>query len=275
MNKLIDLPRATDLKCSLKRPRLNELPPNDELTAPPPAGSFVMDVMDNGVHTPIKVIRGDGGYKKVVDGRRRLMAARLCVEKGSTSHDRILAIVYDDIPGILQYLIQESSNIQRSNNLLSTIEAVRELLLELMDYKVVAERLHVPVSYVKDIDSKYGLLDAYFIRAIGEGNLAPGVAIDLAKHLKKFPGNKKKLVKILDDEGKITGTDIKNARQVSTTKSMKKLALPDMSIPGEMDEVEAPMYTGLDEAGKLMDPVESPDLLKGAGRLYRLIPFNP
>jgi ParB-like chromosome segregation protein Spo0J len=254
---------------------LSTLPPNEEINAPPPSAEFIASVWTNGVHTPIKVIDHAIAYE-IKDGRRRILAARECYKRAMDAGMEELAenlfgtipmLVYEKgTDGIAEHVLQVSSNVHRSENPISDLQAVRALLNELHDYQAVAEAIDQPVSYVKRLDQTFGSLDDEFVAALVDGKIAKGTAERLAK---KSAGIRENAKAVLRDEGKLLGRHLKELTRARGRAAVDAINLPSMDVP----EVTR-KYAALDMEGQLHGPFDTINEAAKHGAPYNLNPVR-
>ncbi len=125
---------------------VGDLPSNSRLISPPPDRALVNDIRDHGIMYPIVVqMDADGRVIDVVDGRRRVKAAR---ELG-----------FEELPALYavgaprSWLVGRAVNLnaKRSPNPLSEYDAIQELFREhgLLSDKQIALGLGIPLGTVQ------------------------------------------------------------------------------------------------------------------------------
>lgn len=212
---------------------VDNLPADHELKSPPPGGPFVKDVLENGIIQPIGLnyVSEEETYE-VVYGRRRIKAARLAVAKAKKDKKEMVsaipAMVAIDLTEEEKALWAMLENAHGSDNPLSDVRAIRQLLIAGMDYTEIAKAIHKPKSYVINTDQKYGNLNKRFITGLEEGRIAPGIAARISK---QTPGVQEKLVEKLADNGKLTGPMIEEVRVEQQEEILGTIELPDMQLP--------------------------------------------
>jgi ParB-like chromosome segregation protein Spo0J len=211
----------------------DQLPPDHELNSPPPGGPLVNDVLENGIIQPVGLnfITDEDRYE-VVYGRRRIKAARLATAKAKKDKKEMIgaipAMVAIDLTDAEVALWALMENAHGSDNPLSDIRSIRSLLIEGLTYEEIAKAIHKPKSYIIITDQKYGTLDERFLTGMEEGRIAAGVAEKISK---QSSGVQEKLLERFDEEGKITGTMIAEAKEVQQKDILGSLVLPDMNLP--------------------------------------------
>ena len=201
---------------------LDVLPDSEGLAGPDPDKALVDDVWDRGVRMPI-ILDWDGqdvaSIKSVVDGRRRLKAARLCHARALKEGREDRAEMYNIIdvkyaPGApLDYLLTESLalNYHRSSNPVSEAEAIKDLLDAQpgMTAAELAAHLHMKPNVVEARLALLALTPPLW-NAFTAGQIAPGVAKQAASLSVAY---QRKLETVLEDKGKVQGKDVRHVKE--------------------------------------------------------------
>lgn len=170
-----------------------------------PSASLIGSMLKHGQLQPIIVTcngQADRLPYTVVAGRRRVAAAR------HLGWEEIDAVIYDegDINPNEVGLIE---NAMRSANPLSEYVMIRSLELEGLTDTEITQRTGMPSATIRK-RRQLGSLTSGAIKAVYEGRVATGVAEELAKLSRELQNA------VLADhpEGRITGKDVREAREV-------------------------------------------------------------
>lgn len=228
---------------------VDDLPENDDLESPEPQASFVANVRDFGVLSPIWVerlaeaYRDDGGPTWLVrSGNRRIKAVRANIKATGTTTIPAQEILNGG--AAVGEALAIIANAQRQDNALSDLRAIVRLLDRSKDR---GEQLTFG-----DIQKATGLSIPTIekrlkLRQVPEeilsGVAAGTVAITVAERVAKLPeSTRRELVAVLDAEGKLTA---KMVYEASRARKEEALATIDMSFLN--DEDAEPVYRSVDE----------------------------
>lgn len=237
---------------TFKRVPLDELPPDEAMISEPPPASFVESVRQSGVRVPI-ILEDVAGVSpkppessdkyRVWAGRRRIKAARKVEEM-----DLIVAQIYPagSVDGSLTII----ENAHRSDNAGADFAAIMRLAEEhQLSPKEIGQRLGLHLNKVNRLlrlaDLHQDLLDAFLA-----GVIAETTAFELAKLPSKVQGG---LLKELKEDGSLTVTRVREARQVKVQKELQSLEDDMFETPdapeGDSPEVAWPVEVDGSKAG--------------------------
>lgn len=198
---------------------------------PKPDKSFVDSLADYGQFSPV-VVRRQGDTLTLVDGRRRVLALITLADRAGRSLEEatVKAEVFEADRWSHDEVISLIANQQRSPNIVSELESIEALLAAGFSLAAICEATGLRRSTVEMRLRLTGLVPQ-LREALKAGQMAPGVADRAAR----LPADlqAQRLVPLLEETGKITGTDVKDARRVEvTTKTADLFDLSDFETPG-------------------------------------------
>lgn len=214
---------------------LDMLPSNEELGPVEPTKQFCLSIKEKGGFLqPIVLQRYKKGYK-VLDGKRRIKAAR--VYDISTGP----AAVYteeDILPDNLAVLFNE----QRSSNWMDLFLVVQKLALGGMEAKGIAKSLQMPLHEIEPFVRMAKLPDS-FITSLAQGE----ISLTLAKEIsKRGQGEQAMVMKTVKEKGKATLADYKEIRRES---SKAAIATLDALAPSMFTQFDVPYVTSAKSTG--------------------------
>ena len=162
---------------------------------------LVKSIRQVGVLLPIVVMPADGGKYRVIDGRRRVAAAR------KAGLMEVPAVVAEDADPTVASL---HANLHRSSNLVHEARAVRELLKRGLGEREMAEVLAIPVGRVKAL-VRWAALPDEVLEALAEGRISRGAARMLLGENKDWL--QKIALGLLREKEKVTVRDLREARR--------------------------------------------------------------
>lgn len=236
---------------------LEALSANNEMNNPLPSPSFLATVKDAGVIVPIVVRdRGNGSYD-VIDGARRVAAARLLAKK--TTEDERVRLRLDPMQAIVyppafsaKEVLTIILNAQRSENVVRDFVAIENLMkVPGMTEERISHELHLDLPMVRQrirlTKLKPQLRDAFL-----EGKLKPGHAEKVAK----WPEDKQQQVcAVLSEHGKVTGKDLDAITSKKAADAIGELPLGELQT-GNLPDVPTPSDGLLDIGGTWRDGVK-------------------
>ena len=190
-----------------------------------PSPVMRQSVAEWGVIEPVVLREGDDGSLEVVDGRRRIAAAR--------------AANLFDVPAIIHTKDLEADiltlvlNSVRGPNVVGEFVIMRGLYGQGMSEAAIARLSGLPVATVRK-RLKLLSLTAPLLDGFMSGSIAPGVAEKAAT----LPLGRQQLLKeILHDTGKVTTQNVVDVRRVGVVTSTQSL-LDDMPMPEPRTSLE-------------------------------------
>ena len=204
----------------VKKVKLDALP--EDQPGPEPTFELIASVMKFGVVLPIVVIERLPGKFEVVDGRRRIKAARKLEMKD------IPARVYQD-DGLLfaGEVLAISLNRLRSRNPAAEYEAIKRLIEEGASLDEIRKATGLPRATIwkrmqlEDLNKK--LLDG-----LVEGKIATSVAEEAAKLPKPA---QKRLAKKFEKDEKVTMRDVKGEKSARAMDEMEQIPADVFKVP--------------------------------------------
>ncbi|NPV86301.1 MAG: ParB N-terminal domain-containing protein [Anaerolineae bacterium] len=163
-------------------------------------------IKDKGVLVPILVTRKEDGGYVVLDGRRRVTAAR---EAGI---ELVPAILLEGGGPEVTILAHAT----RSENPISELCAIQEMVMQGMSEEEIAREGYTSIQRIRKL-AKLNRLHPSLRKEVEEGKIAPGVAFQAAR----LPMEQQK--RLLEAE-KITGRAVREAQS-----ARKQEALPDLA----------------------------------------------
>jgi ParB/RepB/Spo0J family partition protein len=146
-----------------------------ETVGPRPERGLLESVRQLGILTPILLLDSPGEFYIVIDGNRRIAAAR---EVGLTS---LPARVGTGGKGSLSFALSLISNEQRSSNPVAEYDSIRALVGSWeMNESEIAKALGIPVARVRK-RMKLSDLTPYWLEKFRSGKLATSLAESVAK----------------------------------------------------------------------------------------------
>jgi len=179
---------------------LSKLPSDEELGPVEPDANFCRSVEEIGVYNPICLKRAKHGYR-VVEGKRRVMAARLAGQKMIPA--RIFPEDWADAD-VVQITLHEN----RKPNPISELEAFEAATgrgLTVNDIKYKTGMTQQKVRVLTQLQNLIPELRA----AMSDGRLKPSVAYLVAKMPKS---DQRKLLPVLRQEGRLKVKDVKEVQ---------------------------------------------------------------
>lgn len=188
-----------------------------------PDAAFVESVRRFGVVTPVVIVEDAGGLR-VVDGRRRIAAAR------AAGVDALSAVIYPAGEGLPADLIILALNEQRSSNPLADFNAIRRLQERGATEQEISQATGMPPQRIRRRMKLASLLPELF-DALSEGRLSVAVA-EAAAGLS--PAYQRALAATLAEKGRLTLADV---RAVKVARREQALA----AAPGLAGILSAPL----------------------------------
>ena len=203
---------------------IDHLPNIEGLAGPAPDTNLLKSIAHFGIIYPIILTRDKDGQYVVVDGRRRLKAAWM------QGYLKVKAIIYDNLTSDDTATWALILNDQRSNNLITEFEYLKELS-QSGDWETLRKEFGFNKTHVEKVLSLANIIDweeassAYEQRKISESALFS--LAQLSKDRQKY------VMQVLRTKGKVTLADIKEANRLQKQEDIQPL----VSIPAEEPEV--------------------------------------
>lgn len=231
--------------------KLVDLPPDSELVGPPPTRELVEKITTYGVLIPI-LVRLDGERFKVIEGRRRVKAARAI---GLTS---IPARVTDVRGRAMSAALTVVTHSTRNENAAAEFDAINSLLVNGASEQDLVEATGLPVQTIRKRMS-LGSLTEDLMDLFRQGKIAPSAAEAAAK----LPQERQQdLWCIYESNGKVTSKDVSEVRRVCRAEASAALPFDEIERtperqPDRLQEWQARAVTLLE---KLSSKVSRRDL---------------
>jgi ParB/RepB/Spo0J family partition protein len=213
-----------------------------DLEGPEPDREFLKSVQDFGVIYPIVLCQNAEGMT-IIDGRRRIKAAlRL-------GHDTIKAITYTGLSPDDKAAWTLILNEQRSNNIISEYRYYSQLL-ETKDWDTLREEYGFNKSHVQKILTLGKIKElSKFTAAYEEGSIAETTLFAIAK----LPEERQDYLEdVYDHEGKVTMTNVKEAKQLRKAEAVASMPKLDVTIPEKKTCIyEYAVYQGVGASAEL------------------------
>ena len=184
---------------------------------PEPDAALRQSVARLGVLCPI-IATGEGTGWRVLDGRRRVLCARLA--EHTTIHAYILptGVVH---PGIVQL----ASHALRSRNRAAEVDAVEQLFKEGAGERDIAQATGLTVGEVRALLPLTDLSPT-FRQALRDGKLAESVAKEIVR---AAPAAQRRLEDTFIDKGRVSASDVRVERQARSQQAVQALDLGDLA----------------------------------------------
>jgi ParB/RepB/Spo0J family partition protein len=186
-----------DTKSETKRILLKDIDIPDML---PPA--YMTDSVEAlGTLEDVKLMKRSGKYE-IIDGRRRLATMK---QQGIESTE---AKVFTGLKPAQIAIMTLVANYARSHNLISELEALKELESKKVDEDTLRKYMNVTKNKVHQLRRLADLPENLY-KALAENRISESIAKAVAVMNKK---QQKKLSKIYDTNGKLTANDLKELK---------------------------------------------------------------
>jgi len=199
-----------------------------------PSRQLVASVRRYGVVTPVILVdTGDGQSKQLVDGRRRVLAAK---EAGIT---HVEAVIYsfdrEDARGFPAELLTLTLNELRRPNPVAEAEAIRRLLDRGAPLRDICRATGMSPARVKQRMRLLNLA-APLAQALSQGEITVGTAEAAAK---LGPTEQRALADRLAERGKLTLEDVAEARSARRKAAQSTLDLPTLPAVANSPQPQA------------------------------------
>lgn len=218
----------------------------DAEIGPVPTKAFIASVEKFGVVQPIAVRkskRGNRGVYEIIDGRRRIRAAKICGRK------KIAACVYEQGFDFGDTMLIALNNL-RSSNPVAELQAIEGLLKKGASESEITRATGLPIGTIRK-RLKLQNLDVTLLDALRDGK----IAVSVAERMATLPQPSQEiLVGKFSENEKVTANDVLQVRSVQMEEEIS-------TIPMEVFEVEAEPWqkqviARLDETIKIIPPGE-------------------
>jgi len=213
--QIADAERRLDLEYPVEN-----LPTNSLLPGPAPSAAFVKDIKLRGVRSPI-VLRDQGNRIEVLEGRRRIKAARLAKQTV------IPAIIFTGMTDIDAHGWIVASNALRSNNDATDLGAIQKLIAAGYDDDDIRLATGAPKLTVDKV-RRLAELTPGLLKAFNQGKITSSVAYSLVKLGK---ARQVAAETILADKGRVSTVDVEGLRVARATEQARSQSLPNMDVP--------------------------------------------
>jgi len=214
MSEQVELLPKKPPRWEMRRVRLADLPPDEDMPSDPPDASLVESIKVLGILQPPGVmIDGEHDCYRVAFGRRRIKAAR----QAELTQIDVRVFEYGAPIEIMTIVENEL----RRRNPASDYLAIMRLLQsnEMVSEAMIAAAVGVSIGTVR-ARLRLNALQPELLQAF----LSGAVSTTLAEKIARQPvGIQKRLVAVYEAEGKLTPKDVKHAREVVRTAVSKQL----------------------------------------------------
>lgn len=174
----------------------------------------------------VKLVRKGNRYD-IIDGRRRLAGLKAA---GTLV---IKAKVFDKLRSYETAMLTLMSNYCRSHNVISELEALQVLEEKKISPETIQKYLNVTKNKIAMLKRLKDLPETLY-KALAENKITETLAKAIAKLNKR---EQKKLAKIFDQTGTITGTDLKNVKNERKDKLSQSMDDSLFVVPSPIDNV--------------------------------------
>ena len=201
------------MNSEIQQIELSKLPPNDQLEGPEPSNDLCLSIKTYGIIYPI-ILSKNGRKLTLVDGRRRIKAARIL------EYETISAIVYTglslDDTATWALILNE----QRSTNVITEYLYYTQLMQD-KEWSTLRVDYGFNKQHVQKILS-LSKIDDFETLSLGyqKGLLSENTLFEVAKLDKE---RQKYISDVLVNKGKLTMSDVKEAKKVNKLQAMNKL----------------------------------------------------
>lgn len=187
------------------------LPKNEDLMREPPDEEFIkwMNVVQL---EPIGMGEHDTQGFFIIFGRKRLKALRILSERQEV--ERLIDVcIFEHISYEDADILILLENNHRSSNELADYQILYQYLTSdpNPNYSVIGKKLGMTAGTVRALDNKWAPVPQWAIEAVLVGNMSKTTAVDVGKI--KDKKTQKKLKKILDEEGTLPGSKVKEQKR--------------------------------------------------------------
>lgn len=218
--------------------QLDELPANEDIIGPEPTREFVQTVAEIGIIYPIVLTRYEGNLY-LIDGGRRIKAARLCM------HEMINANIFEEVNPTDRAAWALILNEQRSDNPVAEFLYYNKLH-EQGNYEEISKGYGMNKAHFEKVMSLNKLVHPQeFIEAYQRGKISESTLFGLAK----LGGARQDyLLGVLSSTGKVSASDLTEAKQARQRAVLEASAQRlNMQMPQENTTPEpGPMFLVMD-----------------------------
>lgn len=192
---------------TIEKYKLDDLLPNEFILGPDPDKNMLATIRDYGIIYPI-VLTNYEGKLVLIDGGRRIKAARIL------EIPEIVAQVFENVPPFDRAAWSLILNQQRSLNPIAEYHYLSQLREEdVPRFLQVVRADHAHITKVMTLDNIQPELRQDFIKQHEDGKIAEGTLF----HIAKLSEPRQAYLKtVLDEKGKLTSKDVKQAKRAST-----------------------------------------------------------
>jgi ParB/RepB/Spo0J family partition protein len=181
----------------------------------PPTDEFVQSVESVGIIHPPRLCKGnEEGRYKIVDGRRRVLAAR---KLGLTE----ILVIYSPLSyaDAQRSVLTIEAQSKWADNPVAEYEAVKKLIDDGFRLEQIKQSLGLSAERINRVLS-LGSLPPSILGAVKKSEVSMSTASSLAKLPERY---REEAVKIFEEKGKLTGKDVQSVRQAKQVKSGQAL----------------------------------------------------
>jgi ParB-like chromosome segregation protein Spo0J len=249
---------------NIKNLSLTLLPDNNKLEGPEPDEELIKSIKEFGVIYPIIIAEKEGGFE-VIDGRRRIKAAR------ALEHKTIKTINYSGLSPEDEAAWALILNDQRSDNVITEFKYYSKLA-ESKDWDELRKEYGFNKNHVQKIMSLGKIKELELLTdAYEQGLVAETTLFEIAKLGEE---RQEYIVDILDNKGKITLSDVREAKQIKQKEAFA--SLPELNpvknistqvetfsfAVAQPDSNKASLFTNIQEAYAERDKIPNARLFK-------------
>lgn len=202
---------------SIKNLSLTLLPDNNKLEGPEPDEELIKSIKEFGIIYPIIIAEKEGGFE-VIDGRRRIKAARIL------EHKTIKTINYSGLSPEEEATWALILNDQRSNNVITEYKYYTQLAGD-SNWDELRKEYGFNKNHVQKILSLGKIKELELLtNAYEQGSVAETTLFEIAKLGEE---RQQYIIDVLDSKGKITLSDVREAKHIRQKEAFA--SLPEMN----------------------------------------------
>lgn len=239
------IPHEPNLDAEFHRVAVFDLPTNEEIGPPEPEKSMVDSVWTFGIRQTVflAVEFDDKPIYTIVAGRRRIQAARKCVERWAEENPEsnwrecpyvsVPAMVGEDREGLAALDVQ--LNTTPKPNEFAYLDRITEMAGNASE-KEIARATAMPVSTVRRLIAVGSNLDPALMKSAREGHIAFSVAEAASK---LAASQQRSLLEVLAEKGRVTGKDVAEAKRAYHESFQGEIDLGLDQVPTYEEEASA------------------------------------
>ena len=194
------------------------LPVNEKIVRVPPTTDFVASMRTYKQLYPILMCHNEQDGWFLGFGSKRLLALRILNKEDPIKFEKVWVRIAEGVTREEGRIFSMIENAQRSENAINAFEVIQYILKtdKNATYKSIAEKIHMPVTYVKTIALKYGKIPDWTLRAALDGKIVEATAIKIGSFAKgtqveckkEFEASGKLSLKVAQDKKRVIQKNI-------------------------------------------------------------------